>query len=341
MRPRKRKRNILKAIDNAPDKTVTIFGDFCLDKYLYINSSRNEKSLETGLTAYQVENKKLLPGVGGTVANNLRALGVRTICIGLVGDDGEGYELLKGLNEIGAETDLMVHSNEVMTGTYIKPMLGSEEEPYTEINRMDIRNFKETSKELEDRLLENLKRALAYSEGVVITDQFLELNYSVVTERIRHELAELPKHYPNKLFYADSRGFADCYRNVIIKCNQLELPDANKTGTAHDEDAILAGGKKLLSANGCAVVVTSGADGAYIFEGEAVTHIPAFRVEGPMDIVGAGDATNAGVIVGLALGLSLPDAVLLGSCISSITIQQIGVTGTATIEQIKQRLRGR
>ena len=337
----KRIKKILKVIDYAPDKTVTVFGDFCLDKYLYINSSRNEKSLETGLMAYQVENKKLLPGVGGTVANNLRALGVRTICIGLVGDDGEGYELLKGLKEIGAETDLMVHSNEVMTGTYIKPMLGSEDEPYSEINRMDIRNFKETSKELEDRLLENLKKALAFSEGVVITDQFLELNYSVVTERIRHELAELPKHYPNKLFYADSRGFADCYRNVIIKCNQLELPGANKTGTAHDEDAIIAGGKKLLSANGCAVVVTSGADGAYIFEGEAVTHIPAFRVEGPMDIVGAGDATNAGVIVGLALGLSLPDAVLLGSCISSITIQQIGVTGTATIEQIKQRLRGR
>jgi sugar/nucleoside kinase (ribokinase family) len=61
-------------------------------------------------------------------------------------------------------------------------------------------------------------------------------------------------------------------------------------------------------------------------------------VEGPLDIVGAGDATNAGTMLGLTLGLTLPESVLLGGCVSSITIQQIGVTGTATIEQVKERL---
>jgi sugar/nucleoside kinase (ribokinase family) len=81
-----------------------------------------------------------------------------------------------------------------------------------------------------------------------------------------------------------------------------------------------------------------GAEGAYVFEDDSFEHIPAFIVEGPLDITGAGDATNAGVMLGLTLGLTLPESVLLGNCISSITIQQIGVTGTATVEQIKQRM---
>ena len=330
---RKAVENILSVLDNASGRRVTVFGDFCLDKYLYINSKRDEKSLETGLTAYQVEKKALFPGVGGTVANNLRTLDVHVQCVGLSGNDGEGYELIKGLNDIGAETELMVRSDDIMTCTYIKPMRGSKDEPYNEINRFDIRNFKETTRELEDKLLINLNKALDTTEGVVITDQFLELNYSVVTDRIRREISEMPKRLPGKVFFADSRKYAGNYSNIIIKCNRYELPSAG--GAIND---VIAGGKDLLSKNGYAAVVTAGAGGAYTFEGKECLHVPAFNVEGPLDIVGAGDATNAGVILGLTLGLRLNDAVLLGSCISSITIQQIGVTGTATISQIKQRL---
>jgi len=330
--------NILQVLDQIPDRAITVFGDFCLDKYLYINSARNERSLETGHIAYQVERKSLFPGVGGTVANNLRSLGARVFCVGLAGDDGEGYELLNGLEKIGAETGLMVRSQDIMTATYIKPMLGSDNEPYSEIDRIDIRNFKKTPRELEYRLLDSLEKALAVTEGVVVTDQFLEPDYSVVTGRIRKELAMLSRRYPDKIFYADSRGFVRDYRNIIVKCNQFELPGADKGCEKHDKETILNGGAALLAVNDCAVVVTSGADGAYIFEGDTVDFIPAFNVEGPIDIVGAGDATNAGVILGKTLGLSLPDSVLLGSCISSITIRQLGVTGTATIGQIKQQL---
>jgi len=330
--------NILMALDQIPNRAVTVFGDYALDKYLYINADRNEPSLETGLTAYQVERKHLLPGVGGTVTNNLRALGACVHCVGLVGDDGEGYELLKGLRDIGAGTDLMVRSEKVMTATYIKPMLGSESEPYAEINRMDIRSASETPSDIEDQLLANLEQALKVSEGVVVTDQFLERNCSAVTGRIRRELAGIAKRFPDKIFYADSRGFAGDYRDVIIKCNRFEMPGADSESAMQEEDEILAGGKSLLSANGRAAVVTAGAGGAYVFEGEDVIHIPAYEVEGPIDIVGAGDATNAGIILGLTLGLALPEAVLLGSCISSITIQQVGVTGTATVAKAKERL---
>ncbi|MDR0328228.1 MAG: PfkB family carbohydrate kinase [Planctomycetaceae bacterium] len=332
--------NILNVLDRAESRAITVFGDYCLDKYLYIDPVRDEPSVETGLTAYQVEGKKLYPGAAGTVTNNLRSLGARVQCVGLVGDDGEGYELLQCLKKIGAETDFMVRSESIPTNTYTKPMRKSADGTYTEMNRFDIRSFRETSRDLEDKLLENLTKALDVSQGVIIIEQYLQRNYAAVTDRIRDELAEMSTLYPDKFFFADSRGFAGCYRNVIIKCNQLELPGAEKDENIEDEDSIIRRAKKLLEANNArAVVVTVGAKGALVFERESMTHTPAFVVEGPVDIVGAGDATNAGTMLGLTLGLSLPESVLLGGCVSSITIQQIGVTGTATIEQVKQRLR--
>jgi len=246
---------------------------------------------------------------------------------------------------------------------------------YAEMNRFDFRNFKETPAELEDILLENLEKSLSSSQGVVVCDQYQEPNNAAVTSRVRRELADIAARHPDKIFYADSRWFTGSFRGVIIKCNRLELESVAQGLSSQEVWAHVAKGlpnlekranvvqgassqveqanavtlvessleeqaRRLLSSNGKAVVVTLGADGAYVLEreGEPMVHVPAFRVDGPIDITGAGDATNAGVITGLACGLTLPEAVMLGGCISSITIQQLGVTGTATVEQVKERL---
>jgi len=331
--------HILNVLDDINNRTITVFGDYCLDKYLYIDPARDEDSVETGLTAYQVDKKILYPGAGGTIANNLRALGANVQCVGLAGNDGEGYDLLQCLEKIGAGTGLMVQSESIVTNTYTKPMRKTGERTYTEMNRIDIRNFDATSRELEDQLLANLAKALEISQGIIIIDQFVQRNCSAITDRVRHELAELAAHFPDKFFFADSRGFAGRFRNVIIKCNQFELPGAEPGEDVEDAVSIVRRAKQLLAVSGRAVVVTLGEKGALVFEPEkTVASIPAFSVEGPLDIVGAGDATNAGTMLGLTLGLTLPDAVLLGGCVSSITIQQIGVTGTASVEQVKQRL---
>jgi len=314
--------NILRVLDQAGSRTVTVFGDYCLDKYLYTDPAHDEDSVETGLTAYQVDRKALYPGASGTVTNNLRSLGVNVKCVGLVGNDGEGYDLLQCLKKIGADTQLMVQSDTIPTNTYTKPMRKNADGTYTEMNRLDFRSFQETSKELEDRLIENLRQALDESHGVVIIEQYLQRNWAAVTDRLRDELSALAQQYSEKFFLADSRGFASCYRNVIVKCNQFEL----------------LGALENLAACNRAVIVTTGAEGALVYEGGTTERIPAFPVEGPIDIVGAGDATNAGTMLGLTLGLTLPESVLLGGCVSSITIQQIGVTGTATIAQVKARL---
>ena len=333
---------IIRALPRARDITVTVLGDYCLDKYLYIDPALDEISNETGLLAYQAPRKALYPGAAGTVTNNLRALGVRVICVGLVGDDGEGYELTRCLRQIGADTSLLIQTDRICTGTYTKPMRPIESGgPYREMNRLDFRHFFPTPLDLEDQLIANLHTALAQSQAVLISDQYLEHNCSVVTDRVRDAAAELAAAHPEKVFYADSRGFINLYREMTVKCNHAEAVKAIRPGFAGEitDEVILACGQSLHARNGKPVLISRGEKGLYIFDGETL-HIPAFKVTGEIDFVGAGDATNAGYTLGRALGLTQREAGTLGCCVSSITIQQIGVTGTATVGQVEGRLRG-
>lgn len=308
---------IICSLEKAEQSVITVFGDYSLDKYVYSKPSRDEQSVETGLTAYQIHETVSYAGIGGTVANNLRSLGAQVICVGLLGHDGHGFELLERLRQIGAETELMIQSDRLLTNTYLKPMRGETKESALEAGRLDFRNFKETPPELEEQLLINLEKAAARSQGVIITDQFLERNCSAVTDRVRNEVAGLALKNPDKFFYADSRGFIGEYRNVIRKCNEHELSGTDLTGLR---------------------IVTMGERGIMLYDGDEKTHIPSFPAKPPLDICGAGDATNAGIMLGLTLGLDKKEAALLGACTASVTIEQIGVTGTATREQIIARM---
>src|SRR6266478_648773 len=81
-----------------PALTIGVVGDLFLDRYLDLDASLTEPSLETGLDAYQVVRVRSSPGAAGTVINNLVALGVGRVCpVAVIGDDGEGYELRQAL----------------------------------------------------------------------------------------------------------------------------------------------------------------------------------------------------------------------------------------------------
>lgn len=325
------------ALARTGEARIAVFGDFCLDKYLYIDPARDEVSVETGLTAYMVHEKRLYPGAGGTITNNLRALGARVTCIGLMGEDGEGYELASCLKAIGADTSQMVRSGLVCTSTYTKPMRRQPDGSHVELNRLDFRNFTQTPMELQEQLLRNLEQALPHVDAVILIDQFFQRNLGVITDYVRGELAKLALKYPDVIFYADSRSFVEEFRNVIVKCNNFELIGEN--GDPEDLDTLAKKAKAMRALVGRPVFVTRGSRGMLVMAGGEGITVPAFRVEGPLDIVGAGDASSAGIVLGLTLGLTAEEAALLGCCISSITIQQIGVTGTATVEQVLERLK--
>ena len=91
------------------------------------------------------------------------------------------------------------------------------------------------------------------------------------------------------------------------------------------------------------VFCTSGSSGIFLGRPEAgqvsISRIPAYPAPGPIDIVGAGDSTSAGIACAGAAGASLEEAAAFGNLVASITIQQLDTTGTASPEQVRQRWR--
>ncbi|MCX8052344.1 MAG: carbohydrate kinase, partial [Armatimonadetes bacterium] len=84
--------------------------------------------------------------------------------------DGEGYELLKGLRQIGATTRPgLIASKARFTPCYTKPML-RENGVERELERIDIKNREPLPEAIQSNLLRRLSSALDRVHGVVIAD---------------------------------------------------------------------------------------------------------------------------------------------------------------------------
>jgi rfaE bifunctional protein kinase chain/domain len=322
----------LEILDGFHQVRVAVCGDFFLDKYLVIDPALNEPSLETGLDALQVVRIRHSPGAAGTVTSNLAALQVGSIhAVGAIGDDGQGYELRQGLQRTGVDMTHLLVLDEIFTPTYTKPMViqldGSEQESH----RLDIKNRRPLSEAVQERVLGELQAVLPEVEAVIIADQVEEEGLGVVTPWLRERLAELAAAHEDKIFCADSRANIGEFRQVIIKPNAREAEGILGGATVE------AAGQELARRNGRPVYVTLGAEGMLVCTGEGGTRVPAIPVEGPLDIVGAGDSATAGIVAALCAGATFEEAAVFGNIVASITIQQIGTTGTASPAEVLQR----
>jgi rfaE bifunctional protein kinase chain/domain len=330
---------IERVLTTIPQRTIGVLGDLFLDRYLDIDSALDELSVETGKIAYQVARVRSYPGAAGTVINNLAALGVgRIYPIAFVGDDGEGYELRQALNRLSAVEQGGIYSvPDRRTPTYTKPMRGTEE-----LNRLDIKNRERTSDEVQDRLIQLLDEAWPELDALIVLDQVSEEDCGVVTRRVRERLEALGEREPGKFVLADSRERIGFFRNVCAKPNVDEAFTTFDRLSGLPTDRYNDGAVVMWLAEriGRTVFCTAGPDGILLgTPNDEPWFVRTSPVSGPIDIVGAGDSCSAGITSAMVSGLTHEEAAAFGNLIASITIQQIGVTGTATPEQVRARWR--
>ena len=209
-------------VDGFPKLRIGVVGDFFLDKWLEINRSLDELSLETNLTAYQVVAKRCYAGAAGTVLSNLAALEVgKLFALGFVGDDGEGFEMLRILQDLGINTEKLFVSADMMTPTYTKPVF-RRKDGIEETHRLDHKNTRPTPVDLEQKIIDSLWEIAGQVDALIALDQLCSEGYGVLTPRVRQELAKFGDKYPGLILYADSRSFIKHFHNMIIKCNNLE-----------------------------------------------------------------------------------------------------------------------
>jgi rfaE bifunctional protein kinase chain/domain len=291
------------------------------------------------LEAYQIVEVQCSPGAAGTVISNLRALGVKVTALGVVSDDGEGYELRRGLAERGVDIKPLIQRADLFTPTYTKPIVREPDGRKHEIQRFDIKNRSRLPAEVEERVMARLRTLVPKATAVVIADQVQGRNCGLITDRVREEIGQLALRYPDKIFTTDSRERIGLFRHVVIKPNRREAtlavrPDWEGGFTLEVSREC---GAELFRRNQKPVFLTAGPQGILLFTEKGCQHLPAVPVKGEIDIVGAGDSVMAGVVSALGSGAEPEEAALLGNIVDSITIQQIGTTGTASRAQVRER----
>jgi bifunctional ADP-heptose synthase (sugar kinase/adenylyltransferase) len=316
----------------APARTIGVFGDLFLDRYLDLDAALTEPSIETGLDAYQVVSVRSYPGAAGTVISNLAALGVgRIVPISMIGDDGEGYELRQALSRMpSVDLRCIVVTNERRTPTYTKPMLMAAGQTARELNRLDIKNREMVPTEVETKILELLESVWNVCDAILVLDQVSEADCGVVTSKAREHLSLMADPKP---VIVDSRERISLFRNVWLKPNERECLLATGCDDLHSAVRQLAEGTQRP------VICTRGDKGTLIATTATseLLVVQCYPVNVPIDTVGAGDSSSAAMACALAGSADLQQAAAFGNLIASITIQQIGVTGTASPERVRAR----
>lgn len=323
-----------------PQHRIAVLGDFFLDKYLEVSPELAEPSLETGRVAHQVMSVRRYPGAAGTVVNNLAALGAGQLhAIGAVGDDGEGYDLCQGLNQIGCSTNGLLRCSELLTPTYLKPHDRNVAGLAGEHSRYDTKNRTSTPEPIVERVAEQLEKVLPLVDALLIMDQVEMEDCGVVTSKLRDRVGELARRFPKVLFWADSRRYIRQFRNTMIKANQFEAVHRLNpaVGAEIPQAELYRAINELRQQNGATVFVTCSDRGILVSDPE-ITLVPGVKVAGPIDPTGAGDSASAGAVMSLCSGATAAEAALVANLVASVTVQELGTTGSATPDQVRAAL---
>lgn len=92
--------------------------------------------------------------------------------------------------------------------------------------------------------------------------------------------------------------------------------------------------KMISKKTGQLLIVTKDEEGAFIATDGELIHIPARKIEQPIDSRGAGDAFTSGFMTAFCCGVPLYVSGLIGAVTASLCVTQIGTTGYMLFDDV-------
>jgi bifunctional ADP-heptose synthase (sugar kinase/adenylyltransferase) len=211
--------------------------------------------------------------------------------------------------------------------------------PPEELNRLDSKNWTPTPPELQSDLAARVLSLAEQVDAMILMDQVDLPDSGAACSTVVQAAREAVLKQPKLLVLADSRrGLAD-FPPLGFKMNATEL--SKLSGSSADSiDAMKSQATTLAAKNQQPVFVTLAERGIVgALPNQPAAHVTAHPIRGPIDIVGAGDATMANLAAALAGGATLMEAMELAMAAASIVIHQLGTTGTASVSLLQGYLR--
>jgi len=327
------KKRCIEILESIKNVNVGIIGDFCVDIYWNADMTKSELSCETPHYPLPVVAERVYPGAAGNTAANMAALAPKSVKgLSLIGDDWRGMLLKSELEKRDIDTSRFVLTPGRFTNAYCKPMRKGISAAEYEDPRLDFANYSRISKDIEEQVIAALENLAGEVDIIAVSDQF---EHGIATDAVVQKIISLAKG--GAKITADSRYKIDAYTNVIIKPNEVESWRAvyNNEGYLNaTEGEFIKAAVELSKRNSAPVMLTLGSRGSVVVEGEKTTRVEAEKLAGPRDICGAGDTFLSAFTCALGTGATAVEAAEIAAIASTVTVQKIGVTGTATAEEI-------
>jgi len=295
---------------------VLVIGDIMLDRYLIGDVERI--SYEAPVPIVKLERQKSwnVPGGAGNVAINLSLLAVNNVYLfGRVGPDVSGKTLLAKFN-VMPNVNVQFVRSDPGTLTTLKTRLVAK---HQQIVRFDLEDTSPLIPQAEDKVIWALETIVPTTQGVIISDY----NKGFLTYRLLKYLSSACTHHKIPVFIDPSPTTPyPTFSNATILPNIVEAKEMSGLGPV-DKSSIEKVGKVLMDKFG-AVLITLGADGMILFQGENVIKVPPVSVEDVVDTVGAGDTVVSVFSLAKICGANLEKAATIASIAASIAIKRVG-----------------
>ncbi|MAU13100.1 MAG: ribokinase [Anaerolineaceae bacterium] len=311
------RQQLIALVQQFTDKRVLVIGDVILDEYIVGRARR--MSREAPIPVLEQTERRYIAGGAANPAMTLRALGADTRLVGVVGDDPQQASLQSCLQDSHVDAHLLSDdARSTLVKTRILATMGLRFPQ--QVARIDTISRTEITSELEAKILQQ-GQSVKSGEAILLSDYLCGL---LTPGLVRSIIAYGQQH--KVLVAVDAQGELDKYAGAtLVKCNADEasaylLTDL-RTHADFEQAVQTIYGKLGLSG---AMVITRGAEGAIVYDGQSMTHCPSPDVQDVFDTVGAGDTAIAVMTVARLAGATFVQAVMLANFASGIVVQHVG-----------------
>ncbi len=319
--------SLIRIIEQFKNKKIMVLGDVMLDKYIWGNVSRI--SPEAPVQVVEVAKESYAPGGAANVANNIAALGAKSIMVGVVGKDRTKEQLVSDLKNRNVDVSGLIEDENKRTIRKVRVFGRSQQ-----LLRFDYEKKGYVSADTENRIFGFIEKNIGNADAIIVSDYAK----GTITKTLMEKLILLCRG-KNKIIVVDPKPkHRDFYKNAtLITPNHKEAHEmANIAEDAEDADIEMIG-KRLLEEMNSTILITRGEKGMSLFEKNGkITNIPTFAKE-VYDIVGAGDTSVATVALALASGANFEEAAIIANHAAGITVGKVG-TSTVSIDELRNSI---
>src|SRR5215469_7888000 len=161
--------NVLaKIVEGLPRVTVSVLADLVADEFVFGEISR--VSREAPVLILKHRERMIVPGGGANAINNLAALSVKVLPIGVLGDDEPGRLLLQAFCDKGIPLSGILKKSQYTTVTKTRILAGMAHTARQQVVRVDREPESAPGAQMQRKLVANARQYARKANALLVSD---------------------------------------------------------------------------------------------------------------------------------------------------------------------------